>query len=287
MSDVYKDIKRIANALERMAPKSYDHITIGKGNRYLWNPDFTQLTPVENGQIIPLDLMVNRDLQKKLLLENTQALANGLPANNALLWGARGTGKSFLVKSVHDHINKTAQTPIVLIEINREDLHTLPPLLDIIKRSERPVILFCDDLSFDYTDNAYKNLKTALDGGIAGTPENMVMYATSNQRHMISRHMMENTRKHAIHENEVIEEKVSLSDRFGLWIGFHALDQDDYLHIIDNYIKAYNIPVDKDIWRPMAIEWTVTRGSRSGRIAWQFILDLAGKNNIKINNTDF
>lgn len=277
-------LNRIADALERMAPKSYDHVTIGECNRYVWNPDLSELTPIKSSQVIPLNLMVNRDLQKDLLLKNTRALANNLPANNALLWGARGTGKSFLVKSVHHYVNTCTSNPIVLIEINREDLHTLPPLLSIIKRSNRPVILFCDDLSFDYTDSAYKNLKTALDGGIAGTPQNMVMYATSNQRHMVSRQMMENARKHAIHETEVIEEKVSLSDRFGLWIGFHALDQNDYLTIIANYIKAYKIPVDESIWHPLAIEWTITRGARSGRVAWQFILDLASQYGIKIDN---
>ena len=280
--ELQKTLNRIAHALERIAPKTFDHIDIGDDLSYLWNPHRAVLTPVPNTHALPLDIFVSRDRQIDMLLQNTQAIANGLPANHALLWGARGTGKSSIVKSVHAHINKTHKTPVVLIEINRADLATLPDLLDVIRRSGKPVILFCDDLSFDYTDDVYKNLKSALEGSTSGPSSNVVFYATSNRRHMVSRQMIENDRKAAIHESEVIEEKVSLSDRFGLWIGFHALDQDDYLKIIQNYIDAYKIPVEIDTWRPQAIEWTVTRGSRSGRVAWQFIVHLAGQYNVKI-----
>ena len=281
-SDYHKTLARIADALERLAPKSFDHITIGDHLSYIWNPHKGELTPINNTHALPLDIFVNRDQQIELLLQNTIAIAGGMPANHALLWGARGTGKSSIVKSVHAHINKNTKTPLTLIEINRADLGTLTDLLDIIRKSAKPVVLFCDDLSFDYTDDIYKNLKSALDGSTSGPSSNVVFYATSNRRHMVSRQMMENDRKAAIHESEVIEEKVSLSDRFGLWIGFHALDQDDYLNIIQNYIDNFNIPVNKETWRPMAIEWTVTRGSRSGRVAWQFILNLASQHNIKI-----
>ena len=218
------------------------------------------------------------DHVRDILVKNTEQFSAGLPANNALLWGARGMGTSSLVKAVHAHIPHLA-----LIEIHREDIPSLPRLLEIIRTSNRQCLLFCDDLSFDHDDGTYKSLKAVLEGGIEGRPENVVFYATSNRRHLMPRDMMENERSTAINPSEATEEKVSLSDRFGLWLGFHSCNQDEYLSMIDGYLDHYNIPEDKGIAHAEALTWSRTRGSRSGRVAFQYIQDLAGRKSIKLN----
>ena len=214
------------------------------------------------------------------MLENTQRFAQGLPANNALLWGARGTGKSSLVKAAHAEVNRTIKKKadrLALIEIHREDIPSLPQLLSVLRKTARPCLVFCDDLSFDGQDASYKSLKALLEGGIEGRPKNVVFYATSNRRHLLPRDMMENERSTAINPSEAVEEKVSLSDRFGLWLGFHNCDQDTYFAIVGAYIERYGLEADEETWKAEAKEWTVTRGSRSGRVAWQYIQDLAGR----------
>jgi len=217
------------------------------------------------------------DRQRSLLVDNTRRFAEGLPANNALLWGARGTGKSSLVKAVHAALNAEKPGCLTLVEIHREDIPSLPRLLRFLKGSDRRCLLFCDDLSFEATDEAYKSLKAVLEGGIEGRPANVVFYATSNRRHLLSRDMIENERSTAINPHEAVEEKVSLSDRFGLWLGFHHVAQDTYFDIVEGYVARYGLPIDTEALHAEANEWAVTRGSRSGRVAWQFIQDLAGR----------
>jgi predicted AAA+ superfamily ATPase len=217
-----------------------------------------------------------------LLVENTERFAKGLPANNALLWGARGMGKSSLVKASHAAVNRTLTRrnndgPVKLIEIHREDIESLPTLMAVTRGSRYRFILFCDDLSFDNDDTSYKSLKAVLDGGIEGRPDNVIFYATSNRRHLLSRDMMENERSTAINPGETVEEKVSLSDRFGLWLGFHRCSQDEFLAMVDGYVSHYDIPIETEKLHREALEWSTTRGSRSGRVAWQFIQDLAGR----------
>lgn len=226
---------------------------------------------------VDIGLLKGIEHQRTTLLENTRRFAQGFPANNALLWGARGTGKSSLVKAVHAQINTEAPGSLALVEIHREDIPTLPDLLHILRDGGRRCVLFCDDLSFDGDDNSYKSLKAVLEGGVEGRPDTVLFYATSNRRHLLSRDMIENEQSSAIHASEATEEKVSLSDRFGLWLGFHNLDQPTFLSIIEGYVEAYGLDIDKDTLKARAIEWSVTRGSRSGRVAWQFIQDLAGE----------
>jgi predicted AAA+ superfamily ATPase len=217
-------------------------------------------------------------------LANTVQHADGFPANNALLWGARGCGKSSLVKAVHAEINaaRKGASRLALMEIHREDIQSLPRLLSRVRTIPRQCVLFCDDLSFEGEDQSYKALKTVLEGGLEGRPANVVFYATSNRRHMLARTMIENERAAAIHDTEAVEEKVSLSDRFGLWLGFHHLDQDTYLAIVASYAEAFKIPLAKDALRARAIEWSMTRGARSGRVAWQLIQALAGELKVQI-----
>mgnify|MGYP002265589740 CR=1 FL=1 len=222
-----------------------------------------------------LDLLKGVEAQARTLLANTRQFAAGHAANNALLWGARGTGKSSLVKAVHAVINAETPGKLALVEIHREDIPSLPRVLDILKASERRAVLFCDDLSFDQDDTAYKSLKAVLDGGIEGRPDNVLFYATSNRRHLMARDMIDNERSTAINPGEAVEEKVSLSDRFGLWLGFHNLDQETYFEIVETYATHYGL--DSTNIRALALEWSMTRGARSGRVAWQFIQDLAGK----------
>ena len=244
---------------------------------FVWHADPDRLEPIANVNRVDIGLLQGIERQREQLLDNTRRFANGLPANNALLWGARGTGKSSLVKAVHATINAERPASLVLVEIHREDIPSLPRCLRILKDSGRRTVLFCDDLSFDQQDDAYKSLKAVLEGGIEGRPANVVFYATSNRRHLMARDMIDNERSTAINPGEAVEEKVSLSDRFGLWLGFHHVAQDTYFAIVEGYVAHYGLPIAVDELRREANEWAVTRGARSGRVAWQFIQDLAGR----------
>jgi len=268
---------RIADALERQSPKHVTNNDLDHADAFVWAPDTHALQPVLNVNHISLDMLQGIDLQKKILLQNTQQFADGFPANNALLWGARGTGKSSIVKAIHAEINEKKPRSLMIVEIHREDLPTLPDLLKALKQTDRRCLVYCDDLSFDGDDTSYKSLKAVLEGGIEGRPDNVMFYATSNRRHLMPRDMIENERSTAIHASEAVEEKVSLSDRFGLWLGFHNMDQDTYFAAIAAYIEQYKLRITEKEWKAEAIEWTVTRGSRSGRVAWQYIQDLAGR----------
>lgn len=270
-------LQRIADALDRLAPPPLAVIAPTHADAFVWDRDAGQLRPVAEVSRVALDLLVGIEQQRDQLLENTRRFAAGLPANNALLWGARGMGKSSLVKAVHDAVNQDAQDRLVLVEIHREDLPSLPALLSHLRATTRRIVLFCDDLSFDGGDASYKSLKAMLEGGIEGRPQNVIFYATSNRRHLLSRDMIENERSTAINPGEAVEEKVSLSDRFGLWLGFHNCDQDAFFAMVEGYAAALDIPIDREALQARAREWSVTRGSRSGRVAWQFIQDLAGE----------
>jgi predicted AAA+ superfamily ATPase len=272
-------LERIANALDRLAPppQAFDP---SAGDAFIWHADPDRLELVEQVNRVDLDLLRGIDLVRDRLLENTQRFAAGLPANNALLWGARGMGKSSLVKAVHANVNDNADnnsSRLALIEIHREDIISLPTLMALLRDIPRKFILFCDDLSFDTGDSAYKSLKAVLEGGLEGRPANMIFYATSNRRHLMPRDMMENERSTAINPAEAVEEKVSLSDRFGLWLGFHSCSQDDFMAMIQGYARYFNLGLDDGDLHARAIEWSVTRGARSGRVAWQFIQDLCGE----------
>ena len=244
---------------------------------YVWNAERGALAPVARVNRMPLDLLLGVDRARDILIENTRRFAKGLPANNALLWGARGMGKSSLIKAVHGAVNAEDGAKLALVEIHREDIATLPRLLARLRKTRRRFVLFCDDLSFDALDSSYKSLKALLEGGIEGRPDNVVFYATSNRRHMMPRDMIENERSTAINPSEAVEEKVSLSDRFGLWLGFHACDQDTYFAIVDGYARHFGLDVERERLHAEANEWSITRGARSGRVAWQFIQDLAGR----------
>lgn len=270
-------LSRIADALDRLAPPPPPAPDLSAADAFVWHADPDQLEPVPNVNRVDLDLLKGIERQRAALLDNTRRFADGLPANNALLWGARGTGKSSLVKAVHAVLNAEKPGSVVLVEIHREDIPSLPRLLRILKASGRNCLLFCDDLSFEGTDEAYKSLKAVLEGGIEGRPANVVFYATSNRRHLLSRDMIENERSTAINPHEAVEEKVSLSDRFGLWLGFHHVAQDTYFDIVGGYAARYGLPITTEALHAEANEWAVTRGSRSGRVAWQFIQDLAGR----------
>ena len=268
-------LERIAAALERLAPAPIPATGWTESEGFVWDAGKHAFAPLTSIARVPLALLKGIDRQRDQLLANTRRFAQGLPANNALLWGARGTGKSALVKAVHASI--AAEAPLKLIEIHREDIASLGQLLALIAVAPVRIVLFCDDLSFDAQDGAYRALKTVLEGGIAGRPENVVFYATSNRRHLMPREMIENERSTAIHPDEAIEEKISLSDRFGLWLGFHNVSQADYLAIVQGYAKHFGLKMpSKDLDR-RALEWSMTRGSRSGRVAWQFIEDIAGE----------
>ena len=274
---------RIADALERLAPAAIAG-QLPQGDAFVWEPAQGGLIAVPHVAHVDLSLLKGVENQRDTLLTNTRHFAAGLPANNALLWGARGMGKSSLVKAVHEEINRgrKGQERLVLIEIHREDIDSLPALLRILRTSSRRIILFCDDLSFDKDDTSYKSLKAALEGGIEGRLDNVVFYATSNRRHLMPREMMENERSTAINPSEAVQEKVSLSDRFGLWLGFHNCSQDDYLTMVAGYIAHFGIPAREAEWRPEALEWSTTRGSRSGRVAWQYVQDLAGRKGVRL-----
>ncbi len=274
-------LNRIADALERLAPDRPPTIDLAASDAFVWHAapggGSGWLEPITAVNRLPLNLLQGIDRQSDTLLENTRRFAAGLPANNALLWGARGTGKSSLVKSVHAAINAENPDTLTLVEIHREDIHSLPALLTLLRGYDRQVILFCDDLSFDDADTSYKSLKAVLEGGIEGRPDNVVFYATSNRRHLLPRTMIENERSTAINPSEAVEEKVSLSDRFGLWLGFHHTDQDTFFTMIDAYIDHYGLDIDREILHAEAKEWSITRGARSGRVAWQYVQDLAGR----------
>ena len=271
-------LKRIADALDRLAPPPIAS-ALPDGDAFVWEPLQGGLVPVPHVAHVDLSLLKGVENQRDTLLANTQHFAQGLPANNALLWGARGMGKSSLVKAVHEEINRERKSGerLVLIEIHREDIDTLPALLRILRTSPRRVILFCDDLSFDKDDTSYKSLKAALEGGIEGRPINTIFYATSNRRHLMPRDLVDNERGTAINPGEAVEEKVSLSDRFGLWLGFHHCGQDEYLAMIDGYAQFHHLKIGAEDLRKRALAWSMGRGGRSGRVAWQFIQDLAGE----------
>jgi len=257
---------------------------------FVWHPDGRRLAPVKHVNRVEMSLLKGIDRVRDVLVENTERFAKGLPANNALLWGARGMGKSSLVKASHAGVNAMLARrgansgPLKLVEIHREDIKSLPDLMAIIRGSKYRFIIFCDDLSFDAEDTTYKSLKALLEGGIEGRPDNVIFYATSNRRHLMSRDMMENERSTAINPGETVEEKVSLSDRFGLWLGFHRCSQDEYLAMVDGYIAHYKIPVPTEELHRDALEWSTTRGSRSGRVAWQFVQDLAGRLGVELRD---
>ncbi|MBI6630142.1 ATP-binding protein [Pontibaca salina] len=274
-------LTRIAAALERIAPAPLPAPDFDKATAFVWHADPDRLEPVAAVNRIALDLLVGIDRSRDTLLANTRRFAAGQGANNALLWGARGMGKSSLVKAIHADVQ--AEYPdLKLVELQREDLPSVGRLLNLLRASDRRFLLFCDDLSFSHDDEHYKSLKAVLDGGIEGRPENVLLYATSNRRHLMPRDMIENERSTAINPSEAVEEKVSLSDRFGLWLGFHACSQDEYLAMIDRYCAAYGVCVEPDILRAEAIEWQATRGARSGRVAWQFFTDLAGRHGVAV-----
>jgi hypothetical protein len=270
-------LRRIADALDRLCPAAKAEPDLNTADAYVWHAD-GWLEAVNQVNRVPIALLRGIDRARDILFDNTRRFAEGLPANNALLWGARGMGKSSLVKAIHAAVMAETGRPLKLIEIHREDISSLPRLLPVLRgAAEQRFVVFCDDLSFDGQDNAYKSLKALLEGGIEGRPANVVFYATSNRRHLMPRDMIENERSTAINPAEAVEEKVSLSDRFGLWLGFHSCDQETYFAIVDGYADRFGLAIDRDTLHAEANEWSVTRGARSGRVAWQFIQDLAGR----------
>jgi hypothetical protein len=279
-------LDRIANALERLSPAAGRKPDFGGAEAFVWHADGGGvLVPVKRVNRVDLGLLKGIDRMRDTLIENTERFAKGLPANNALLWGARGMGKSSLVKAAHADVNATAgkRGQLKLIEIHREDIESLPVLMAMLREAPYRFIVFCDDLSFDGDDTTYKSLKAVLEGGIEGRPENVILYATSNRRHLMSRDMMDNERSTAINPGEAVEEKVSLSDRFGLWLGFHKCSQDEFLAMVEGYVTHFRIPAEPEELRREALEWSTTRGSRSGRVAWQFLQDYAGRKGIRLS----
>ena len=287
-------LERIAAALERLAPSTPAAPRFAAADAFSWHPDGRQLVPVPKVNRVEMSLLKGIDRMRDVLVENTERFARGLPANNALLWGARGMGKSSLVKAVHALINaaqhrgrahgngKEGDGLLKLVEIHREDIESLPDLMALMRGAPYRFIVFCDDLSFEAEDTSYKSLKAMLEGGIEGRPDNVVFYATSNRRHLMAREMVDNERSTAINPGEAVEEKVSLSDRFGLWLGFHRCSQDEYLEMVDGYIARYHIRHATEEIRREALEWATTRGARSGRVAWQYVQDLAGRLGVRL-----
>jgi predicted AAA+ superfamily ATPase len=274
-------LARAVAALERLAPAAPAAIDFEASDAFIWQPQRLMLAPVARVNRVDMSLLKGIDRVRDLLVENTERFARGLPANNALLWGARGMGKSSLVKAAHAMVNaarpRSAAGELKLIEIHREDIETLPELMALLRDNVNRFIVFCDDLSFDGEDTSYKSLKAVLEGGVEGRPDNVILYATSNRRHLMSRDMMENERSTAINPGEAVEEKVSLSDRFGLWLGFHKCSQEEFLAMVEGYVAHFKIPRTGDALTREALEWATTRGARSGRVAWQFVQDLAGR----------
>ncbi|MEM7669834.1 MAG: ATP-binding protein [Pseudomonadota bacterium] len=273
--------ERIAAALERMSPAPLDAPDYAAADAFVWHVSPDRLEPVPKVSRVEIDLLIGIDRSRDTLVENTRQFARGLPANNALLWGARGMGKSSLVKAAHAAVLAEGLV-LKIVEIQREDLPSVGRLLNLLRGSDARFLLFCDDLSFSHDDQHYKSLKAVLDGGIEGRPDNVIFYATSNRRHLMPRDMIENERSSAINPSEAVEEKVSLSDRFGLWLGFHPCTQDEYLAMIRGYCDAHGVEIDDETLRAEAIEWQATRGSRSGRVAWQFFTDLAGRKGVAL-----
>jgi predicted AAA+ superfamily ATPase len=279
MSDTLNEsqLRRIADALDRISRPETEVLEFSVATAFVWHAEETHLESVAKVNRVPIALLEGIDRARDTLLENTRRFAQGLPANNALLWGARGMGKSSLIKAVHATILEEVKD-LILIEIHREEIPSLPHLLPLLRNeTNRRFIVFCDDLSFDGQDDTYKSLKALLEGGIEGRPENVVFYATSNRRHLMPRDMIENEQSTAITPAEAIDEKVSLSDRFGLWLGFHNCDQDTFFAMVDGYAKQFDLNVPAKTLHADAVEWSMTRGARSGRVAWQFIQDLAGR----------
>jgi predicted AAA+ superfamily ATPase len=279
-SEAIELLRRVADALDRIAPAARSQADFGAADAFVWHATARRLSPVPKVNRVEMSLLRGIDRVRDMLADNTSRFARGLPANNALLWGARGMGKSSLVKAVHAEINRGVRVderPLKLIEIHREDIETLPDLMALLRADPHRFLVFCDDLSFDADDTSYKSLKAVLEGGIEGRPDNVLFYATSNRRHLLPRDMMENERSTAINPGEAVEEKVSLSDRFGLWLGFHKCSQDEYLEMVFAYVDHLGLDGDRDVVRSEALEWATTRGARSGRTAWQFIQDLAGR----------
>ena len=274
-------LTRIAAALERMAPAPLTAPDFDAADAFVWHVAPDRLEPVATVNRVEMSLLVGIDRARDTLLDNTRQFARGLPANNALLWGARGMGKSSLVKAIHAEVQAEGAA-LKIVELQREDLPSVGRLLNLLRPSAARFLLFCDDLSFGHDDEHYKSLKAVLDGGIEGRPENVLFYATSNRRHLMPRDMIENERSTSINPSEAVEEKVSLSDRFGLWLGFHPCDQDAYLAMIRGYCDAYGVEISEATLRAEAVEWQATRGARSGRVAWQFFTDLAGRRGVRV-----
>ncbi len=271
-------LNRIAEALERISPPPPPAPDFKKAGAFVWNSTPPALEAVIKVNRVDLSLLQGVDQSRDTLLENTRRFAKCYPANNALLWGARGMGKSSLVKATHRTVSEETKGILKIVEIHREDIESLPALMTLVRKNEKyRFIIFCDDLSFDADDTSYKSLKAALDGGLEGRPNNAIFYATSNRRHLLPRDMIENENSTAINPSEAVQEKVSLSDRFGLWLGFHHCSQDEFFAMVDGYAKHYNIKIKTDALHAAAIEWSITRGARSGRVAWQFIQELAGR----------
>jgi uncharacterized protein len=276
-----EQLSRITEALERLAPAPQEVMDLGSADAFVWQPTPPRLVQVAKVSRVDIALLQGVERQKQILLDNTLRFARGLPANNAMLWGARGMGKSSLVKATHAVANATLPGSLALVEIHREDVRSLPELLNVLRGRPRRCLILCDDLSFEREDSEYKALKSILEGGIEGRPDNVLFYATSNRRHLMPRDMIENERSTAINPSEATEEKVSLSDRFGLWLGFHNCDQDTYFAMVDGYAASMALPIETAALHAQAVEWSMTRGSRSGRVAWQFIQDLAGRLGVK------
>ena len=270
-------LKRVAEALERLSPNGADDAALDAADGFVWHADGARLEAVLQINRLELSLLKGIDRVRDILLDNTRRFARGLPANNALLWGARGMGKSSLIKAVHGVVAAEDSGGLKLIEIHREEIASLPILLGRLRECDSRCLLFCDDLSFEAEDTTYKSLKAALEGGISGRPDNVLFYATSNRRHLMPRDMIDNERSTAIHPGEAVEESVSLSDRFGLWLGFHPCDQATFFAMVEGYADHFRLNIDREALRAEAIEWSMTRGARSGRVAWQFVQDLAGR----------
>ena len=279
-------LKRVAEALERLSPAGPDDAALESADGFVWHADGARLEAVPQINRLELSLLKGIDRVRDILLDNTRRFARGLPANNSLLWGARGMGKSSLIKAVHGVVAAEDTSGLKLIEIHREEIASLPILLGRLRGCDNQCLLFCDDLSFESEDTTYKSLKAALEGGISGRPDNVLFYATSNRRHLMLRDMIDNERSTAIHPGEAVEESVSLSDRFGLWLGFHPCDQATFFAMVEGYADHFGLAIDRETLRAEAIEWSMTRGARSGRVAWQYVQDLAGRLGVGLSPAD-